>query len=160
MDFHRETYGPEETHALGREFAGMLPPSAFVAFSGDLGSGKTAFINGMCEAYGCAEQVSSPTFTIVNEYAGSTRVIHCDLYRLETLEEMLQIGLDSLFLENGIVLVEWAERARPILPSPRFEIAAFHGSSHKNRSFHMRELSADDTRSILYAPGQLFRRKA
>ena len=77
-----ETHSEEETRTAGRRLAAALPPSALVAFSGDLGSGKTAFIRGMCEFFGCAAQVSSPTFALINEYEGAHRVSHCDLYRL------------------------------------------------------------------------------
>lgn len=159
MRYTRETYGEEETRALGRAFAEELPADAVVAFSGDLGSGKTAFIRGICDTFGCSEQVSSPTFTIVNEYAGSRTVRHCDLYRLDRIEDMLEIGLDALFREGGTVLIEWAERALPLLPLPRYEIAASHGHSEDHRRFTVQLLDPAAT-SILTAPAQLFRRKA
>ncbi|MDT8323130.1 MAG: tRNA (adenosine(37)-N6)-threonylcarbamoyltransferase complex ATPase subunit type 1 TsaE [Bacteroidota bacterium] len=179
MHYTRDTYGEDETRALGRAFAETLPADAVVAFSGDLGSGKTAFIRGICDTFSCGGQVSSPTFTIVNEYAGSRRVTHCDLYRLDNMTEMLEIGLDALFRDGGTVLVEWAERALPLLPLPRYEIAAAHGDSEAHRRFTVQLLEADageadageadageadagEARpvSILAAPAALFRRKA
>ncbi len=159
MRYTRDTYGEEETRALGRVFAGELPPDAVVAFSGDLGSGKTAVIRGICDTFRCSEQVSSPTFTIVNEYVGSRSIRHCDLYRLDRIEDMLEIGLDALFRESGTVLIEWAERALPLLPLPRYEIAASHGDVESHRRFSV-QLCDADTASILSAPAELFRRKA
>ena len=153
------TYGEEETRRAGRMLAEQLPDDALVALSGDLGTGKTAFIRGMCEAFGCAEQVSSPSFTIINEYIGTRAVAHCDLYRLETIEEMLAIGLDELFASRRTVLVEWAERALPLLPLPRHEIAARHGSRHAERLIVMQRLERPEESSILFAPVELtFRR--
>ena len=131
------TYSETETRAAGRALARELPESAVVAFSGDLGTGKTAFIRGMCDAFDCAGQVSSPSFTIVNEYRGNRRVTHCDLYRLDTIDDMLRIGLDEVFATGGTVLVEWAERALPLLPFPRWEIAAHHGSDADQRVYVM-----------------------
>ncbi|MCB2203917.1 tRNA (adenosine(37)-N6)-threonylcarbamoyltransferase complex ATPase subunit type 1 TsaE [bacterium] len=154
-----ETYSVEETRALGRRFASTLPASALVAFCGDLGSGKTAFIQGVCDYFDCAGQVSSPTFTIVNEYSGSRSVRHCDLYRLDAVEDMLEIGLDALFSEDGIILVEWAERALPLLPLPRFEVAAAHGDSESHRSYRIHRLEHGG-KSILSAPQQMFQRSA
>lgn len=159
MQYTRDTYSAEETRALGRAFAAELPADATVAFSGDLGSGKTAFIRGICDAFSCGTQVSSPTFTIINEYAGDRPVKHCDLYRLDTIEEMLQIGLDALFRDSGTVLIEWAERALPLLPLPRYEIAAAHGDEEGHRRFRVQLLDTAHG-SILRAPAALFRRKA
>ena len=102
--------------------AEQLPPTAVVAMSGDLGAGKTAFIRGVCEFFGCASQVSSPTFTIVHEYDGTGSIAHCDLYRLESTEEMLQIGLDQLFREERVILIEWAERAEKALPDAAIRV--------------------------------------
>ncbi len=153
------TYGEEETRREGRMLAEELPGDALVAFSGDLGTGKTAFIRGMCDAFGCAAQVSSPSFTIINEYRGTREVAHCDLYRLETVNEMLAIGLDDLFASARTVLVEWAERALPLLPLPRYEIAARHGAEHDQRHIVIQRIERPDESSILFAPAELtFRR--
>lgn len=153
------TYGERETRRAGRMLADQLPDDALVTFSGDLGTGKTAFIRGMCEAFGCEQQVSSPSFTIINEYRGTRDVAHCDLYRLESIEEMLAIGLDELFAAERTVLVEWAERALPLLPLPRYEIALRHGSHHDERLCLMQRLEREDQRSILFSPAEFaFRR--
>ena len=154
-----ETHSEEETRTAGRRLAAALPPSALVAFSGDLGSGKTAFIRGMCEFFGCAAQVSSPTFALINEYEGAHRVSHCDLYRLTLAHELREAGLEALFAAVGsarsaTVLVEWAERAAAVLPLPRYEVAARHGETAAHRRFEVR-LVEDDDDSILFSPEEL-----
>ncbi len=154
-----ETQSESETRLAGTQLAAELPDSALVAFSGDLGCGKTAFIRGMCEYFKCAQQVTSPTFTIINEYDGSCVVTHCDLYRLQTTEEMREIGLHELFTGSGIVLVEWAERARAMLPLPRYEVAAWHGESEIQRRYEIRYVD-DEKDSILFEPTELILRQA
>ncbi|MBN1448315.1 MAG: tRNA (adenosine(37)-N6)-threonylcarbamoyltransferase complex ATPase subunit type 1 TsaE [Bacteroidetes bacterium] len=153
------TYRETETRRAGRDFALRLPADALVAFSGDLGTGKTAFIRGICEAFDCADQVSSPSFTIVNEYRGNRRVLHCDLYRLDTIDDMLQIGLDELLSSGGTTLVEWAERALPLLPFPRWEIAAHHGATPEQRSYSIVHRESEADASLLYSPQELVVRR-
>lgn len=148
-----DTHSEEETRAAGRELGAALPPSAVVAFSGDLGCGKTAFIRGICESFDCAAQVNSPTFTIINEYTGTRRVTHCDLYRLGSLDDFLQIGLDEILAAEGTVLVEWAERALPLLPLPRYEVGAWHGSDEQHRRFEIRWVENSDE-SLLFSPAE------
>ncbi len=142
------TSSEAETLAFGRELARTLVGGALIALTGDLGTGKTALVRGICEGLECGEQVTSPTFTIVNEYHGIQRVLHCDLYRLETMEEMLEIGLDELFRSDAVILVEWAERATALLPLPRLEISAGYGDSEHERIFTI-HTCADDSTSIL-----------
>ena len=158
MHWKLTTYSEDETLAAGRKLAEQLPPTAVVAVCGDLGAGKTAFIRGVCDFFECGGQVSSPTFTIVNEYDGARSIAHCDLYRLQSTEEMLQIGLDQLFREERVILIEWAERALPMLPLPRFEVAARHTQSAEIREFEMKLLTMDDSMSILFEPQPLIRK--
>ena len=158
MHLQLTTYSEEETRAVGRRLAESLPSAAVVAMSGDLGAGKTAFIRGFCEHFGCADQVSSPTFTIVNEYHGSGNLAHCDLYRLSSQEEMLQIGLHELFREERIILIEWAERAGALLPLPRYEVAIHHTDDPAARKITIALLDRADGNTILFEPQELFRR--
>lgn len=151
--------GERETREAGMSLAATLPSQALVAISGDLGSGKTALVRGICEYHGCEKQVTSPTFTIVNEYEGSIRILHIDLYRLSTVQEMLEIGLDELFRSEALVLVEWAERALPILPAPRVEIAARYGEEEHIRYYTVQHFG-QDMDSILEAPISPFGRPA
>lgn len=140
--------GTDVTHALGRQLAAELTPGILVALTGDLGTGKTALVRGICDGLGCGEQVTSPTFTIVNEYVGIVRVTHCDLYRLDSISEMLDIGLDDVFRSDAVVLVEWAERARPLLPVPRLEIRCSHGDDDDVRLLDI-VMCEDDATSLL-----------
>ena len=104
------THSEEETSAAGERFAGRLRPGAVVLLHGDLGAGKTAFVRGLARGLGAsADDVSSPTFTLIQEYRGRVRLHHVDLYRL-TPREAGELGLEELSDGNGVVAVEWAER--------------------------------------------------
>lgn len=102
----------EETERLGAELASRLESGTVVAFTGDLGAGKTAFVRGMARGLGITERVTSPTFTIVNEYEGGVRpLFHFDLYRLFDSDELYDIGWEDYLSRGGICAVEWSERA-------------------------------------------------
>lgn len=103
---------PAETRALGRRLAGKLAPGTVLAFTGDLGAGKTALISGLAEGLGVTDRVTSPTFTIVNEYEGGRLpLFHFDLYRLGSGEELYDIGWDDYLVRGGVCAVEWSENA-------------------------------------------------
>lgn len=102
----------EETERLGADLAARLPAGAIVAFTGDLGAGKTAFVRGMARGLNITQRVTSPTFTIVNEYEGGSRpLFHFDLYRLSSADELFDIGWEDYLNRGGICAVEWSERA-------------------------------------------------
>lgn len=106
------TNGPAETRAWGRKLAGRLTSNTILAFTGDLGAGKTAFITGLAEGLGVTDRVTSPTFTIVNEYEGGRLpLFHFDLYRLSSAEELYDIGWDDYLDRDGVCAVEWSENA-------------------------------------------------
>ena len=119
-----ETATEEETVALGRELAALLPAKAAVLLIGDLGAGKTTLTKGIAEGLGAAasEEVSSPTFTLIHEYGEDRHVYHIDLYRLETAAEVATLGLDEIFDREAVVLVEWGERFPQLMPENRIEI--------------------------------------
>ena len=98
-----------ETEAAGERFARTLPDSAVVALYGDLGAGKTAFVRGMARGMGIAAHVSSPTFTIVNEYLGARELYHFDMYRLGSADELFDIGWEDYLGRGGVCAVEWSE---------------------------------------------------
>ena len=111
------TRSEAETEALGSRLAERLRPGAVVACRGDLGLGKTAFTRGLARGLGCRERVTSPTFTIVNEYEGGRLpLFHFDLYRLEGAEDLFDIGWDDYLDRGGVCAVEWSERAAEALP--------------------------------------------
>ena len=98
-----------ETEAAGAQLASTLPDGAVVALYGDLGAGKTAFVRGMARALGIEARVSSPTFTIVNEYLGARELFHFDMYRLGSADELFDIGWEDYLRRGGICAVEWSE---------------------------------------------------
>jgi len=111
------THSEEETFKKGLEFARQLNPPAVILFYGDLGTGKTVFIRGVCVGLGCGEkQVRSPSYTLINEYTGRCPVYHVDLYRLTNALDITSIGLDEVLETPGVVLVEWAERLENDIP--------------------------------------------
>ena len=117
------TASEEETVALGERLARALPPHGVVLLTGNLGAGKTMLAKGIVSGLGAApaEEVSSPTFTLIHEY-GNGRVYHVDLYRLEEPRELATLGLDELFDRDAMVLIEWGERFGRFLPAQRTEI--------------------------------------
>ncbi len=98
-----------ETEALGARLAAGLPGGAVVAMYGDLGAGKTAFVRGMARGMGLNCRVSSPTFTIVNEYLGERELIHFDMYRLSGADELFDIGWEDYLARGAVCAVEWSE---------------------------------------------------
>ena len=98
-----------ETEALGARLAAGLPGGSVVAMYGDLGAGKTAFVRGMARGMGLSCRVSSPTFTIVNEYLGDRELIHFDMYRLSGADELFDIGWEDYLARGAVCAVEWSE---------------------------------------------------
>ncbi|MFW6133644.1 MAG: tRNA (adenosine(37)-N6)-threonylcarbamoyltransferase complex ATPase subunit type 1 TsaE [Planctomycetota bacterium] len=120
-----ETRSPDETLAVGRAFAGRLGRGDCVALTGPLGAGKTLLVRGIAVGLGLADErlVSSPTFVLVREYPARVPVYHVDLYRLtDAAVELSDLGLDEM-LADGVVLVEWADRAPDALPRRRWDVA-------------------------------------
>ncbi len=106
----------EETRCLGREIAKKLMAGAVVALSGDLGCGKTAFVKGVAAHFGYSGDVTSPTFTLVNEYEGDLSVYHFDVYRLENISIDECDWMDDYLFGDGICLIEWADNIKAVLP--------------------------------------------
>ena len=98
-----------DTLQAGRELGKLCRPGTVIALTGDLGAGKTAFVRGLAEALGCRGRVTSPTFTIVNEYPGSPELIHFDMYRLSGEDELYELGWDDYLARNAVVVCEWSE---------------------------------------------------
>ena len=110
------TDSAEETEALGARLGAGLPAGTVIAFTGDLGAGKTAFTRGLARGLGITDRVTSPTYTIVNEYEGGRLpLFHFDLYRLSDGEELFDIGWEDYLTRNGICAVEWSENAEGLL---------------------------------------------
>jgi len=122
-----QTRSEEETIELGRRIAATLARRAVVLLIGNLGAGKTTLAKGIVSGLGAAQpdEVSSPTFTLIHEYAGHKnggRVYHIDLYRLESEAQVATLGLDEIMDREGVVMIEWGERFPRLMPKERIEI--------------------------------------
>ena len=107
---------PEETAAAGERLGARLGPGDVVALTGELGAGKTCFVQGLARGLGVTTAATSPTFVLVNEYRGRVPVHHVDLYRTQSLTELLDLGLEEM-LDDGVTLIEWADRCEALLPA-------------------------------------------
>ena len=116
------TSSPEETKKLGEKIAQGFYPGLVVALFGSLGSGKTCLTQGICSGLGVKDFVVSPSFVLINEYQGKYKVYHIDLFRLEKLSEIINLGYEEYFYGDGICIVEWAEKASTLLPEKRIDI--------------------------------------
>ena len=110
------TKSPEQTEMLGKKLAAFLRPGDVIAYYGDLGAGKTAFTRGLAAGLGIREAVTSPTYTIVNEYlSGRMPLFHFDMYRLSSSEELFDIGWEDYLARGGVCAVEWSENVEDAL---------------------------------------------
>ncbi len=128
-----ETHSDEETQAVGRQIASLLPPHAIVLLIGNLGAGKTTLTKGIVEGRNAApaDEVSSPTFTLIHEYGEPVTVYHADLYRLDTVEQVRRLGLEELFDRPALLLVEWGERFPELFPEDHIKIRIDHAGEDK-----------------------------
>ncbi len=110
------SHSPAETEAIGQALGETLHPGTVLAYLGDLGMGKTAFTRGLARGLGCHGRVTSPTFTIVNEYEGRIPLFHFDMYRLTDSEDLFDIGWEDYLERSGVCAVEWSERISDALP--------------------------------------------
>src|SRR4029450_736285 len=107
---------PEDTMAVGEAVASLLRDGDAIALTGELGAGKTTFVRGAARALGFGGAVASPTFTLVREYRGRVRIYHVDVYRLERMQDVLDLGLDEMVAEGGLLLGGWGEGVGGLLP--------------------------------------------
>ncbi|MBQ5608311.1 MAG: tRNA (adenosine(37)-N6)-threonylcarbamoyltransferase complex ATPase subunit type 1 TsaE [Oscillospiraceae bacterium] len=116
-----ETHSPEQTEAVGVALAEQLTSGTVVAYRGDLGAGKTAFTRGLARGLGAQESVTSPTYTIVNEYlSGRIPLFHFDMYRLRSADDLFDIGWEDYLERGGVCAVEWSENVEEALENPVF----------------------------------------
>ena len=105
-----QTNSPAETEAVGAALAAILTPGTIIAYTGDLGAGKTAFTRGLARGLNCTDRVTSPTYTIVNEYlSGRMPLFHFDMYRLASSDDLFDIGWEDYLRRGGVCAVEWSE---------------------------------------------------
>lgn len=128
------THSPEETRILGGRLADILRGGEVIAFTGDLGAGKTAFVSGMAAALGVEERVTSPTFTIVNEYEGGRLLLfHFDMYRLGCADELFHIGWEDYLARGGVCAVEWSENVMEAIDDDAICVSILRGEDENSR---------------------------
>ena len=128
----------EQTEALGARLAGALGPGAVVAFTGDLGAGKTAFIRGLARGLGVPGRVTSPTFTIVDEHEGGRLpLFHFDLYRLGGADELYDIGWEDYLARGGVCAVEWSENVAEAIEDDAVRVDIARGEDENSRVIHI-----------------------
>jgi tRNA threonylcarbamoyladenosine biosynthesis protein TsaE len=148
-----------ETRAAARSFAARLQRGDVVALYGQLGSGKTQFVKGVCDAFGAGEQATSPTFVILNRYDGRGHdgsellLFHLDLYRIRSVEEVYDLGYEEFLYGNGITLVEWAEMLHGLLPTTRYDVYLTHGSEANVRTIDIDRCTASGEHAARPAGG-------
>lgn len=135
-----ETCSFEETVEFGRTLGAILKPGDVICLSGDLGTGKTALTNGIAKGLDIDSYITSPTFTLVNEYEGRFPLYHFDVYRIADSEEMFDIGFDEYIYGDGISIIEWGEQISHILP---LEIIKVEIRKNLGKGLDIREISVD-----------------
>ena len=127
------SHSPEETHRIAADLAASLQAGAVLALHGDLGAGKTCFVQGLARGLGVARAVTSPTYTLVAEHPGRLRLYHIDLYRIRSEQEALNLGIDEYLFGDGVTALEWAERIAGLLPPHTLHIRLAPGATDRER---------------------------
>jgi tRNA threonylcarbamoyladenosine biosynthesis protein TsaE len=127
---------------VGERLGARLEPGAVVACVGDLGAGKTCFLQGVARGLGVTSDVTSPTFVLVNVYRGRLPVYHMDAYRTNSLLEVVDLGLEEMLDGDGVTLIEWADKVRPLLP-PRAIVVRITGLGDEPRRIEVEEPGAE-----------------
>jgi tRNA threonylcarbamoyladenosine biosynthesis protein TsaE len=136
----------EETRSIASTLARSLLPGDVVALTGDLGAGKTCFVQGSARALGVGEQVTSPSFVLVREYQGVHPLLHLDVYRLNNLQELVDLGYEELLDPSRIVFIEWGDVVGPLLPEAYLEVV-IRGGADEPRGIDLHAHGGDwDTR--------------
>jgi tRNA threonylcarbamoyladenosine biosynthesis protein TsaE len=127
------THSPRETLALATRVSSILRAGDVLALSGELGAGKTVFAKGIARGLGVDDEVVSPTFTLVREYEGRVPLVHVDVYRLDHIQELHDVGFDELVGGGSVTVVEWGDRIGELLPTERLEVSLAHGDGDDDR---------------------------
>ena len=127
------SHSPAETEAIGETLGKRLKGGSVVAYRGGLGMGKTAFTRGLAKGLGCTGRVTSPTFTIVNEYSGTIPLFHFDMYRLDSSDALFDIGWEDYLERHGVCAVEWSEIVADALPEDTITVTISRGNTDNDR---------------------------
>jgi tRNA threonylcarbamoyladenosine biosynthesis protein TsaE len=132
------TKSADDTRELAGQVAGLARPGDLILLAGHMGAGKTTFAQGFGKALGVEERVTSPTFTLVRTYAARIPVLHVDAYRLDSLQEVIDLGLHELLDEGRVALIEWGDIIAPVLPADFLEIRLEFGEGDDDRRLRLR----------------------
>lgn len=138
MIVRARTDGVEATRALARALSSLVAPGDLILLAGELGAGKTAFAQGFGAGLGVEEQITSPTFTLARHYEGRLVLHHVDVYRLERLSELQDVGIAELLDSGGVLLIEWGDAIAPALPADYLEIRLTYGEGDDDRALELR----------------------
>lgn len=127
------SHSPAETEKIGELLGSRLTGGSVIAYRGGLGMGKTAFTRGLARGLGCIGRVTSPTFTIVNEYSGTIPLFHFDMYRLDSSDALFDIGWEDYLERSGVCAVEWSENVADALPDDAVTVTIARGSGENDR---------------------------
>jgi tRNA threonylcarbamoyladenosine biosynthesis protein TsaE len=133
VTLHTTTHDAVQTHALGQRIGALLRAGDVVVLDGGLGTGKTVLAKGIAVALGIDEPVVSPTFTVVREYDAPTPMVHVDVYRLDHLQELHDLGFDDLVGGDAVTVVEWGDRVSAALPPDRLRVLLEPGEADDDR---------------------------
>lgn len=147
------TKSTEETSKIGEQLGKLVDIGNIICLSGDLGAGKTAFTKGIAKGLGVEDYVTSPTYTIINEYEGRLPLYHFDVYRLNDVEEMYELGYEEYFFGDGVVVLEWADIVKEIIPKERLWITILNSKGDDSREIIM-EATGEAYEKILKGMGQ------
>ncbi len=134
------TKSVDDTRSLAAEVAALATPGDLVVLAGDLGTGKTAFAQGFARGLGVEEQVTSPAFILVRTYEGRLPLVHLDVYRLDTMQELVDLGIAELLDEGAVTLVEWGDAVTPALPADFLEVRLEPGAAIDDRLLSIRSV--------------------
>ena len=134
------TKSVEDTRALAAEIAALAAPGDLVVLAGDLGTGKTAFAQGFARGLGVDEPVTSPAFILVRTYEGRLPMVHLDVYRLDHMQELVDLGIAELLDDGGVTLVEWGDAVTPALPADFLEVRLEAGEAPDDRLLTIRSV--------------------
>ena len=132
------TKSADDTRELAAQIAPLVISGDVVLLAGDLGAGKTTFTQGFGRALGIDEPITSPTFTLMRDYPGRLKLIHVDVYRLERLQEIVDLGITELVDDDGVALIEWGDVAEPVLPADFLAVRISYVEADDERTFSLR----------------------
>ncbi len=127
------TKSVDDTRALAAEVAGFVQAGDVIVLAGDLGAGKTAFTQGLAKGLGVVDAVTSPAFVLVRSYTGRLSLTHLDVYRLDHLQEVFELGIAEIVDSGGVTVVEWGDVVTPALPADLLEVRLDHGDADDDR---------------------------